>query len=164
MEKDNVKHGKPLVIGGALREKLKAKIKEMIRQQMKEISASGAAGGSPADGSAGPPKVPNWGGKVKDPTTGLDGYKQVGKNDTGTITEKKKKSDDNESPKKKSGGTPYTSTKVLPPEERVKQLQIAVQKAEKAAKDVASIASIVSPIATARKEKIRLAQKEADNT
>ena len=41
MEKDNVKHGKPLVIGGALREKLKAKIKEMIRQQMKEISASG---------------------------------------------------------------------------------------------------------------------------
>ena len=52
MEKDNVKHSKPLVVGGALREKLKAKIKELIRQQMKEISASGAAGGSPEIGRA----------------------------------------------------------------------------------------------------------------
>jgi hypothetical protein len=66
-----------------LREKLKAKLKDLIRQQMKEISASGAAGGSPADGSAGPVKTPYAFGKVKDPTTGLDGYKQVG-----SITEK----------------------------------------------------------------------------
>jgi hypothetical protein len=74
-----------------LREKLKAKLKELIRKQMKEISTSGAAGGSPADGSAGPVKTPYAFGKVKDPTTGLDGYKQVGKNETGTINEKEAK-------------------------------------------------------------------------
>ena len=166
MEKDNVKHGKPLVIGGALREKLKAKIKEMIRQQMKEISASGAAGGSPADGSAGPPKVPNWGGKVKDPTTGLDGYKQVGKNDTGTITEKKKKGEGDEAPtKKKSSGTPYTSAKVLPPEERVKKLKDAAKEAETAAHAASAAAKKVTDIASAREKAIRLTPKKpADNS
>lgn len=99
MNNDNVMKKGKIIVGSTLREKLKAKIKEMIRKQMKEISTSGAVGGSPADGSAGPIKTPYAFGKVKDPTTGLDGYKQVGKNETGTINEKEGKKSEKE-PKK----------------------------------------------------------------
>lgn len=97
---------KKIIVGenprSAFRDKLKAKIKETILRKMKEISTSSAAGGGNGDGSAGPVKTPYAFGKGKDPTTGLDGYTQVGKAETGTITEK-------ETPKKKedSAATHY---------------------------------------------------------
>lgn len=77
--------------GSSFRDKLKAKIKETILKKIKEISTSSAAGGGNGDGSAGPVKTPYAFGKGKDPTTGLDGYTQVGKAETGTITEKENK-------------------------------------------------------------------------
>jgi hypothetical protein len=84
--------------GSDFRTKLKAKIKETILKKIKEISTSSAAGGGNGDGSAGPVKTPYAFGKGKDPTTGLGGYKQIGKSETGTITEK-------ESKKKEDGAT-----------------------------------------------------------
>ena len=155
--KNNIQH-KGKVIVGDLREKLKAKLKELIRQHMKEISTSGAAGGSPADGSAGPVKTPYAFGKVKDPTTGLDGYKQVGKNNTGTINEKKKKDDTEVAPKSpkapkkaSSSGTPYTP-EVLPAEKRLKALQQAADDAASAAKKASHAADTVNKLASARKK------------
>lgn len=107
MNNDNVMKKGKVIVGSTLREKLKAKLKEMIRKQMKEISTSGAAGGSPADGSAGPVKTPHAFGKVKDPTTGLDGYKQVGKNETGTINEKEGKKSEKSEKEPKKEPEPY---------------------------------------------------------
>jgi len=148
MNKDNVDKKGKIIVGSTLREKLKAKLKELIRKKMTEISTSGAAGGSPADGSAGPVKTPYAFGKVKDPTTGLDGYKQVGKNETGTITEKKKKGEkgekgDDEAPKKnKSSGTPYisgVSPKELDPKQRLTRLTRAKQALKVADKATAAL-------------------------
>lgn len=107
MNNDNVMKKGKVIVGSTLRDKLKAKLKEMIRKQMKEISTSGAAGGSPADGSAGPIKTPHAFGKVKDPTTGLDGYKQVGKNETGTINEKEGKKSEKSEKEPKKEPEPY---------------------------------------------------------
>lgn len=162
MNNDNVMKKGKVIVGSTLREKLKAKLKEMIRKQMKEISTSGAAGGSPADGSAGPVKTPYAFGKVKDPTTGLDGYKQVGKNETGTISEKKKKGDSKAPEKdKKSRGTPYTGTSdVLPPEKRLKALQTAADAANLAAKQASAAAATVNRLAVARKKAM---QNNGDN-
>lgn len=171
MNNDNViKKGK-VIVGGTLREKLKAKLKDLIRKQMKEISASGAAGGSSADGSAGPIKTPYAFGKVKDPTTGLDGYKQVGKNETGTITEKegKKKKDEKEAPKKSEPKpyVPIVSEPVLPPKERLKQLQSAASDAANAAADASDAATKatnaakkVTKLATARKKQIQAGDED----
>jgi len=107
MNNDNVMKKGKVIVGSTLRDKLKAKLKEMIRKQMKEISTSGAAGGSPADGSAGPIKTPHAFGKIKDPTTGLDGYKQVGKNETGTINEKEGKKSEKSEKEPKKEPEPY---------------------------------------------------------
>jgi hypothetical protein len=90
MNTDNIKHNKPVVVGETpklsqeMRDKLKAKIKEIV----KEMTTSGAAGSGA--GSAGVPKLPFHSAKVKDPTAGLAGYKQVGSKETGTLAEKKK--------------------------------------------------------------------------
>ena len=98
--KNQMNNNKKIIVGenpeSDFRAKLKAKIKETILKKMKEISTSSAAGGGNEDGSAGPIKTPYAFGKGKDPTTGLGGYKQVGKSETGTITEKEtKKKEDN---------------------------------------------------------------------
>lgn len=118
---------------------------------MKEISTSSAAGGGAGDGSAGPVKTPYAFGKVKDPTTGLDGYKQVGKKETGTLSEKKKKDASDDAPKKSSKGTPYTP-EVLPAEKRLKALQHAADAADKAAKQASDAAATVNQLAKARKK------------
>jgi hypothetical protein len=146
MNNDNVQHKGKLVVGeknpNTLREKLKAKLKDLIRKQMKEISASGAAGGSAADGSAGPVKTPYAFGKTKDPTTGLDGYTQVGKNATGTISEKEgknskksEKSEKPEKPEKKSGH----DERMIKPEDTLsiaqKALKIATDRLDKYSKE-----------------------------
>jgi hypothetical protein len=149
MNNDNVQHKGKLVVGeknpNTLREKLKAKLKDLIRKQMKEISASGAAGGSAADGSAGPVKTPYAFGKTKDPTTGLAGYTQVGKNATGTINEKEgknsKKSEKSEKPEKpekpekKSGH----AERMIKPEDPLsvaqKALKIATDRLDKYSKE-----------------------------
>jgi hypothetical protein len=163
MNKDNViKKGK-VIVGGTLREKLKAKLKDLIRKQMKEISASGAAGGSPADGSAGPVKTPYAFGKIKDPTTGLDGYKQVGKNETGTINEKEgKKSEKSEKePTKKSEPKPYEPiVKPKTPEEKAADELSAGN--EKRKKEVELVAKIVSGWADVRKKASKASPKKTD--
>lgn len=110
--KSNIEKTGKLVVGGTMREKLKAKLKEIIRRRLKEISTSAAAGSGP--GSAGVPKVPAWGGKVKDPTKGLAGYTQVGKSETGTIMEKEKKTKEPKSEKPKA--EPKAEPKVEKPE------------------------------------------------
>jgi len=59
---------------------LKEKIKDYVRKQMKEISASGAAGGGvPGDGSAGPIKTPYAFGKTKKATADAGGYTPIEK-------------------------------------------------------------------------------------
>lgn len=138
MNKDNVDKKGKIIVGGTLREKLKAKLKELIRKKMTEISTSGAAGGSAADGSAGPVKTPYAFGKVKDPTTGLDGYKQVGKTETGTITEKNKKGDDKAPKKKKPSGTPYVAG--IPKKELDPNLKRAKQALATAEKEIEQLA------------------------
>ena len=94
------KSNKPLIVG-AVKERLKKKIKEIIRKHMEEVSTSGAAGSGA--GSAGVPKMPMRRGHVKDPTAGLDGYTTVGKKETGTLQEKKKDGEKG-GDHKKSGG------------------------------------------------------------
>jgi hypothetical protein len=101
MNQDNVNKSGKIIVGGknpSFRDKLKSRIKEIIKKHMDEVSTSAAVGGGA--GSAGPIKTPNAFGKSKDPTTGLDGYTQVGKSNTGTISEKDSK--DKEKPKEKS--------------------------------------------------------------
>ena len=158
MNNDNVQHKGKLVVGeknpNTLREKLKAKLKDLIRKQMKEISASGAAGGSAADGSAGPVKTPYAFGKTKDPTTGLAGYTQVGKNATGTISEKENKKaekgekGEKEAPKK-SEPKPYEPiVKPKSPEEKAADELSAGN--EKRKKEVQLVAKIVSGWADTR--------------
>ena len=163
MNNDNVMKKGKVIVGGTLREKLKAKLKDLIRKQMKEISASGAAGGSPADGSAGPVKTPYAFGKVKDPTTGLDGYKQVGKTETGTITEKegsKKKDEKEKEAPKKSEPKPYEPiVKPKTPEEKAAEELSASN--EKRKKEVELVAKIVAGWADTRK-KASKASKKAD--
>lgn len=161
MNKDNVMKKGKVIVGSTLREKLKAKLKDLIRKQMKEISTSGAAGGSPADGSAGPVKTPYAFGKVKDPTTGLDGYKQVGKNETGTITEKEaKKSEksEKEPAAKKSEPKPYEPiVKPKTPEEKAAEELSASN--EKRKKEVELVAKIVAGWADTRKKASKASKK-----
>lgn len=160
MNNDNVMKKGKVIVGSTLREKLKAKLKDLIRKQMKEISTSGAAGGSPADGSAGPVKTPYAFGKVKDPTTGLDGYKQVGKNETGTINEKEgKKSEKSEKePAKKSEPKPYEPIiKPKTPEEKAAEELSASN--EKRRKEVELVAKIVSGWADVRKKAAKASKK-----
>ncbi len=146
MNNDNVQHKGKLVVGeknpNTLREKLKAKLKDLIRKQMKEISASGAAGGSAADGSAGPVKTPYAFGKTKDPTTGLAGYTQVGKNATGTINEKEgknskksEKPEKPEKPEKKSGHAERMIKQEDPLSVAQKALKIATDRLDKYSKE-----------------------------
>ena len=164
--KDNVMKKGKIIVGGTVREKLKEKLKNLIRKQMKEISTSSAAGGSPADGSAGPIKTPYAFGKAKDPTTGLDGYKQVGKNETGTINEKEgKKSEKSEkepstkkSEPKKSEPKPYEPIiKPKTPEEKAAD-ELAASN-EKRKKEVELVAKIVSGWADTRKKAAKVAKK-----
>jgi len=153
MNKDNVNKKGKIIVGGTLRERLKAKLKDLIRKKMTEISTSGAVGGSAADGSAGPVKTPYSFGKVKDPTTGLDGYTQVGKSETGTISEKENKKKEPESkkePVKKSEPKPYEPiVKPKTPEEKAADELSASN--EKRKKEVELVAKIVSGWADTRK-------------
>lgn len=163
MNNDNVMKKGKVIVGGTLREKLKAKLKDLIRKQMKEISTSGSVGGSPADGSAGPIKTPHAFGKAKDPTTGLDGYKQVGKNETGTITEKEgKKSEKSEKePVKKSAPKPYEPiVKPKTPEEKAADELSATN--EKRKKEVELVAKIVAGWADTRKKAAKASPKKAE--
>lgn len=158
MNNDNVMKKGKVIVGSNLREKLKAKLKDLIRKQMKEISTSGAAGGSPADGSAGPVKTPYAFGKVKDPTTGLDGYKQVGKNETGTITEKEAKKSEKEPAAKKSEPKPYEPiVKPKTPEEKAAEELSASN--EKRKKEVELVAKIVAGWADTRKKASKASKK-----
>lgn len=166
-KKDNVMppKGKKVIVGSTLREKLKAKLKEIIRKQMQEISTTSAAGGGGGDGSAGPIKTPHAFGKIKDPTTGLDGYKQVGKNETGTINEKEgKKSEKSEKepskkePVKKSEPKPYEPIiKPKTPEEKAADELSASN--EKRKKEVELVARIVSGWADTRKKAAKAPKK-----
>lgn len=160
MNKDNVMKKGKIIVGGTLREKLKDKLKDLIRKKMTEISTSGAAGGSAADGSAGPVKTPYAFGKVKDPTTGLDGYKQVGKTETGTITEKegKKKEPETKEAPKKSEPKPYEPiVKPKTPEEKAAEELSASN--EKRKKEVELVAKIVSGWADTRKKASKATKK-----
>jgi hypothetical protein len=157
MNNDNVAKKGKIIVGSTLREKLKAKLKELIRKQMKEISASGAAGGSPVDGSAGPVKTPYAFGKANDPTIALNGYKQVGKNETGTITEKEGAKKEKESPKK-SEPKPYEPiVKPKTPEEKAAEELSASN--EKRKKEVELVAKIVAGWADTRKKASKVSKK-----
>jgi len=160
MNKDNVNKKGKIIVGSTLRERLKAKLKDLIRKKMTEISTSGAAGGSAADGSAGPVKTPYAFGKVKDPTTGLDGYKQVGKTETGTITEKegKKKDPETKEAPKKSEPKPYEPiVKPKTPEEKAAEELSASN--EKRKKEVELVAKIVAGWADTRKKASKASKK-----
>jgi len=167
MNKDNVDKKGKIIVGGTLREKLKDKLKDLIRKKMTEISTSGAAGGSAADGSAGPVKTPYAFGKVKDPTTGLDGYKQVGKTETGTITEKEgaKKSEKSEKePAKKSEPTPYepivpSVTPKTPAEKAAAELSPDNLQREK---DLATIVNKLSDMLSKRRLAKKAKSKKTD--
>lgn len=153
----NNEKGSKIIVGSTMREKLKGKIKELLRKKISEISASGAAGGSPADGSAGPQKTPHAFGKVKNPTIGLDGYKQVGKDQTGTITEKDVKKPDaskpvgKDAPKDKKEPTPYQPiVQAKTPAEKAADELSADNDVRK--KEVDTVAKIVAGWANTRKK------------
>jgi hypothetical protein len=93
----------------SIRDRLKSKIKEMIRKQMREMTGSGAVGGGA--GSAGPVKTPNAFGKVKDPTTGLDGYKKIGSSE---LDEKKVEDSGNKKPEDKPTAKPAAKPEYKP--------------------------------------------------
>jgi hypothetical protein len=161
MNNDNVMKKGKVIVGGTLREKLKTKLKDLIRKQMKEMSTSGAVGGSPADGSAGPVKTPHAFGQLNDPTVGLNGYKQVGKRETGTITEKEgKKSEKSEKePVKKSEPKPYEPiVKQKTPEEKAAD-EISVGN-EKRKKEVELVAKIVAGWADTRRKASKAPKKD----
>lgn len=108
------------IITGGLRERLKARLKEIIRKQLqKEMTTSSAVGGG--EGSAGPIKTPHAFGKSsKNPTQGLDGYNVVGEkkdapssDDYQPITKKKDKGDETEKRLKVAGAALDTAKKEL---------------------------------------------------
>ena len=143
----------------SVREALKAKIKEYIRKQIKEISASGAAGGgTPGDGSAGPVKTPfAFSAKNKGDKKGaaLGGYEKVESKEKSADAPKKKAE---KPPVEKSADAPaykpiVAKPVVAAPTDQFKKVKTQVQTAADALKKLEKSAPVVSPFADKKKTK-----------